>query len=467
MAMATARTDSMLLGAGPLASLDDYLACGGGRALSSARSSGPEAVIAEIRRSGLRGRGGAGFPTATKWQAVQSHPCATRYVVCNAAEGEPGTFKDRWLLRSNPYQVLEGLAIAAFAVGAARAVVAVKRTYEREIRLLRRAIVEMRASGVLGSVPVELVAGPDEYLFGEEKALLEAVEGSDPLPRIFPPYRVGLVARRGSPNPTLVNNPETLANVPLILRDGADRFRSLGTARCPGTMLFTVSGDVRRPGVYELPMGTPLRELLDGAGGGPSRGAALKVVFAGVSARPVTRERFDTPMDFDAMRAIGSALGSGGFVAYDESTCIVRATLQFARFLWVESCAQCPACKQGTREIVEALERIERGAGGQDDVKTALARCGTVTGGSRCALPLGTALTIGGALGSFEVEVREHLGHSCPRPRRVHLPKLVDFDPETRRFTLDRWYRFKRADWTYVAADSGPAPETPRGGEVA
>ena len=188
---------------------------------------------------------------------------------------------------------------------------------------------------MLEGVAVELVAGPDEYLFGEEKALLEVVKGNVPLPRIFPPYQIGLFAQRGSPNPTLVNNAETLANVPAILREGADQFRRVGTEACPGTMLFTLSGDVRRPGVYELPMDTPLRELLEGAGGGPARGTQLKAVFAGVSARVIPRERFDTPLDFDSMRAIGSGLGSGGFVAYEESTCLVKATLAFARFLWI------------------------------------------------------------------------------------------------------------------------------------
>ncbi|HYN16889.1 MAG TPA: SLBB domain-containing protein, partial [Actinomycetes bacterium] len=320
-----------LLGGGPVDGLDDYLARGGGRAIELARSMGPDAVLAELRRSGLRGRGGAGFPTATKWQAIRAHPCPTRYVIGNAAEGEPGTFKDRLLLRHNPYQVLEGLAVAALTVGAADAVVALKRSFQRELRGLRRALAELRAGSMLDGVRLKLVAGPDEYLFGEEKALLEVVEGNDPLPRIFPPYQVGLYAQRGSPNPTLVNNAETLANVPLILREGADRFRERGPAGCPGTMLFTVSGDVRRPGVYELAMGTPLRALLEEAGGGAGAEGPLKAVFAGVSARPITPDRFDTPLDFESMRAIGSGLGSGGFVAYGSSTCIVKATLELAR----------------------------------------------------------------------------------------------------------------------------------------
>jgi NADH-quinone oxidoreductase subunit F len=449
--VAATGTGARLRVATPVAGLDDYLAMGGGRALELARSSAPGEVIAEIAGAGLRGRGGAGFPTATKWEAISSDPCPTRYVVCNAAEGEPGTFKDRWLLRSNPYQVLEGLAVAAHTLAASRAVIAVKLGFAREVLALRRAIAEMGASGVLGTVPVELVTGPDEYLFGEEKAMLEVVEGNDPLPRILPPYRVGLFAARGSPNPTLVNNVETLANVALILREGADRFRSVGPRSCPGTMLFTLSGDVRRPGVYELPMGTPLRELLDGAGGGASHGGALKAVFSGVSARPIPSGRFDTPADFDSMRAIGSELGSGGLIAYEDSTCIVKATLQLARFLWIESCGQCPACKHGAQDIVEALERIERGRGTEDDVRAAVSKCATVTGGARCALPTGTALTVGGALDAFAPEVREHLGRACPRPRPVRLPKFTDLDPGTRRFACDQRYRFKRPDWSYPA----------------
>ncbi|MDP9209029.1 MAG: SLBB domain-containing protein, partial [Actinomycetota bacterium] len=404
------------------------------------------------KASGLRGRGGAGFPTATKWQAVRSHPCPTRYVVCNAAEGEPGTFKDRWLLRHNPYQVIEGLAVAALTVGAASGVLAVKRSFQRERRGLRRALAELAAAGLLDGVSLQVVAGPEEYLFGEEKALLEVVEGNDPLPRIFPPYQVGLFARRGSPNPTLVNNAETLANVPLILREGADRFREAGPAGCPGTMLFTVSGDVRRPGVYELAMGTPLSVLLEQAGGADE---PLKAVFAGVSARPITPDRFGTPLDFESMRSIGSGLGSGGFIAYGSSTCIVKATLSLARFLWVESCAQCPACKHGAGAIVEALERVEGGAGTQADVDAVLAKCGSVTGGARCALPTGTSLTVGGALEAFADEVAAHLGRPCPWPRPVQLPKLADFDTETNQFSYDQRQTSKQPDWTY--AEGGEA----------
>lgn len=200
---------SVLFGHERPSSLDGYIARGGGTALFLALERSPDAVIDEVARSGLRGRGGAGFPTWKKWHVVRSHACPTRYVVCNAADGEPGTFKDRHLIRTDPYPMLEGLAIAAHVVGAAKAFVATKGAFQREVAILRRAVAEMRGSDMLGRVPVEIVEGPDEYLYGEEKALLEVIEGNDPLPRILPPYQVGLFATHGRENPTVVNNAET------------------------------------------------------------------------------------------------------------------------------------------------------------------------------------------------------------------------------------------------------------------
>ena len=211
--------DTVLLLDGSAPSLDAYVEGGGGQGLAAALRQAPEQVIEEIRRSGLRGQGGAGFPTGIKWRTVREDPCPTKYVVCNAAEGEPGTFKDRWLLRMNPYQVLEGLGIAAHAVGAKRAYIGLKAGFQEEVERLRRAMEEMAAGDLLGPVPVELVPGPDEYLFGEEKALLEVIEGNDPVPRIVPPWMEGLFREPGSPNPTAVNNVETLANVPHIQRE--------------------------------------------------------------------------------------------------------------------------------------------------------------------------------------------------------------------------------------------------------
>jgi NADH:ubiquinone oxidoreductase subunit F (NADH-binding) len=385
-----------------------------------------------------------------KWRTVREDPCPTKYVVCNAAEGEPGTFKDRWLLRMNPYQVVEGLGIAAHAVGADRAYIGIKAGFEGEVRRLRRAMEEMAARDLIGPVPMELVEGPDEYLFGEEKALLEVIEGNDPLPRVVPPWMEGLFRQPGSPNPTAVNNVETLANVPHILGEGAEWFRSFGTEDSPGTMVLTLCGDIRHPGVYELPMGFSLRELVYGLGGGPPEGREVKAVFPGASSTVISAEQLDTPLAFDAMLAVGTALGSGGFVVYDDSACVVRATLAFSRFLYVESCAQCPACKHGTGAITALLERIDGGRGSEADLETILARALTVTDAQRCALPTGETLIAQSAIQVFGPEFAEHFGRRCRRPRDLPIPKIVDFDEEAGDFLYDERYGRKRPDWTYA-----------------
>jgi len=448
-----ASVDSILLPDEPLRTLDAYIAREGGKALSIALARSPDEVIDEVMASGLRGRGGAGFPTGVKWRAVRDDPCPTKYLVCNGADGEPGTFKDRWLLRVDPYQVLEGVAIAAHAVGAKKAFIALKGAFEREITIVQRAIAEMQGSDMLGPIKVEVVKGPDEYLFGEEKALLEVIEGNDPLPRILPAYRVGLFATKASSNPTATNNVETLANLPHIVREGAHWFRSFGTQTSPGTMVFTLCGDVRRPGIYELPLGAPLRTLVHDIGGGPPRGRGVKAVVPGASSSMLSSEQLDTPMDFDSMKAVGSGLGSAGFVVYDDSACIVGVTLSFSRFLAIESCAQCPACKLGSEEITGCLARIEQGEGSESDMETTLARTLTVTGGQRCALPTGESLLVQSAIRLFEDEFGEHLGRACPRPRRLPVPKLLDFDEQTRRFVYDDRYRLKRPDWSYQAPE--------------
>jgi NADH-quinone oxidoreductase subunit F len=440
----------ILLADEPVPSVDAYLERGGGRGLAAAWALAPDEVIERVRGSGLRGRGGAGFPTGIKWRTVREDPCPTKYVVCNAAEGEPGTFKDRWLIRANPYLVVEGLGIAAYAIGAERAFIGIKAGFGPEVARLTAAMEEMAERDLVGPVPMELIQGPDEYLFGEEKALLEVIEGNDPLPRIVPPWMEGLFRRPGSPNPTVANNVETLANVPLILDRGPDWFRSFGTEDSPGTMLFTLSGDVRNPGVYELPLGHPLRDLVEGVGGGAPEGRRLKAVFPGASNTIIAPEQLDTPLGFDTMGAVGSGLGSGGFVVYDDSACIVRATLAFSRFLYVESCAQCPACKHGTGAITDLLERIDRGEGSGADVETILARALTVTDAQRCALPTGETLIAQSAIQVFGAEFVEHLGRACPRPRDLSVPKIVDFDGAAGGFRFDDRYHLKQPDWTYA-----------------
>jgi NADH:ubiquinone oxidoreductase subunit F (NADH-binding) len=307
----------------------------------------------------------------------------------------------------------------------------------------------MTKAGLLGAFEIDVFEGPDEYLFGEEKGLMEVLEGNLPMPRILPPFQEGLFATAGSPNPTLVNNVETLANVPHIVHSGAEWFRKLGTESSPGTMLFTISGDVKAPGVYELPLGTPLRTLVEEIAGGPPEGRALKAIFPGASAGVLTPDHLDVPMDFDAMKEVGSGLGSAGFVVYDDSACIVRALLDTSRFLWVESCAQCPACKQGTADITEALERIERGEGTELDLNTALERTTTVTGGQRCALPTGEAQIVSSCIGAFEDEFRNHLNRPCPHPRPLPFAKFLDYEEANGRFVYDEAYRAKGPDWMY------------------
>src|SRR4051795_9110702 len=292
----------LLLPEAPYASLDDYLAEGGGAALPRAVERGPDWVIDELERSGLRGRGGAGFPTARKWHSVRAGGpgLGGAYVVANGAEGEPGTFKDRPLLRANPYQVIEGLCVAATVVGAREAFIAVKASFAPEIAALERALREMADAGLLATAPVTLVSGPEEYLFGEEKGLLEVIEGNARSPRWLPPYLHGLfattpqegwsagqgpssdVAVTGA-NPTLVSNVETFANVPLILTRGADWYRGIGTQETPGPLLATVVGDVVHGGFGEIEPGTPLRQVIERLGGGPRPDRPVKAVLSGFS----------------------------------------------------------------------------------------------------------------------------------------------------------------------------------------
>ncbi|HEY7676382.1 MAG TPA: NADH-ubiquinone oxidoreductase-F iron-sulfur binding region domain-containing protein [Candidatus Methylomirabilis sp.] len=415
----------------PIESLDAYVAGGGGRALARALATLREEVIAQIKASGLRGRGGAGFPAGVKWETVAQDPCPTKYLVCNGAEGEPGTFKDRMLLRRNPYQLLEGMAIASFAINAARAFLCIKKSFEKETAAVSRAVGEMTGRGFFGPAPVELVLGPEDYLFGEEKGLLEVIEGGDPMPREAdrPPYVEGLfVTDPTRRNPAVVNNVETLSNVPHIVLRGPEWFRSLGTADTPGTMVFTVSGDVQRPGVYELPMGTPLRDLISGDAGGLRPGRALKAVCSGVSCAVILPSMLDTPMDFGSLQGAGAGLGSGGFVVYDDTACMVRVAHKLSEFLYVESCGQCTSCKFGTNMATYHLHRLIHGGGTAGDVEYALEGAAMAPHANRCYLPVEHSLLIPSIVRSFRAEFEAHYGRGCQSCRAAVLPKILDFD---------------------------------------
>ncbi|MDJ0959587.1 MAG: NADH-ubiquinone oxidoreductase-F iron-sulfur binding region domain-containing protein [Acidimicrobiia bacterium] len=426
---------SILLNDEPVDSVAAYAAAGGGGALAVLDRSGPAEVIRTIRDSGLRGRGGAGFPTGVKWSGLAAADADRKFVVCNAAEGEPGTFKDRWLMRTNPYQLLEGLVLAGLSVGAERAYIGIKEKFTPEIERLTAAIDEMDGAGLLGGVPIEVVLGPDDYLFGEEKGLLEVIEGRDPLPRLYPPYVTGLFSEGDDANPALVNNVETLSNVPHIVRNGADWFRSFGTEDTPGTMVFSVGGDVRREGVVELEMGTPLSFLLYVIGQGFEAGRRPKLITSGVSNRPLTLGDLDVPMDFGSLAAIGSGLGSGGFTAYDDTVCVAQVGAALSAFLYRGSCGQCPPCKLGSETITERFTRLTIGGGDIAAIEDIAAWVLRVTDSNRCGLGAGQQALARGILDGFPDDLAHHVGgDACHSDRTVAAPVIEDWEPAEGRF---------------------------------
>jgi NADH:ubiquinone oxidoreductase subunit F (NADH-binding) len=360
-------------------------------------------------------------------------------VVCNAAEGEPGTFKDRWLMRSNPYQLLEGIAIACAATGAAAAFIGTKERFVDEVAALERAAGEMEAAGLLGDVTISIVPGPDDYLFGEEKALLEVIEGRDPLPRLYPPYVEGLFGdQRGESYSVVVNNVETLSNVPHVAAYGPGAYRSLGTEASPGTMVFTIGGDVERETVVEMELGTPFSRLLAEAGGARG-GGDIVMVANGVSNRPLTPAELDLPMDFDSMKAAGTGLGSGGFTVYDSSACVAQVAAALSAFLYDGSCGQCPPCKLGTEEISRGFGALASGGPGMSELEDVAAWAIRVTDSNRCGLGAAQRALADGVLTAFPEHLAAHVaGSSCPTDRVVEAPVIVDWDREAGRFTYKR-----------------------------
>ncbi len=466
MKQSAAMTVRYLLADEPVTSVDAWLEAGGGLGLARAVELGPQLTIKELALAGLRGRGGAGFPTSRKWAGVRDAGGTHRYVVANAAEGEPATFKDRAILRSNPYQVVEGLLIAAATMEAAQAFVGVKASFTREREALARALAEMQSAGLGSDISVSIVAGPDEYLFGEEKALLEVIEGHAPLPRVLPPFQHGLFAtapqtgwesheaepghREGhESNPTLVNNVETLASVPHILARGAEWFRGMGTDESPGNVVATVVGDVAHPGVREVELGTPLADVIEEVGGGALPGRTLKAVLSGAANPVVTSEQLGTPLAYESFAAIGSGMGAAGFAVFDDTACMVDVARQYSRFLWIESCGQCPPCKLGSESITAHLDAIEEGRGTDDDVTLIGAELRRVTDGNRCYLAVQEQVLVSSILRNFSEEFAAHLEGACPRPRPDLLAaKIVDLTDG--RVTYDERQRWKLPDWTYA-----------------
>ena len=465
---------SRLLPPEPVTRLEQHVQASGGRGLDAARRLGAQGVIEHLSAAGLRGRGGAGFPTGRKWQAVREHAAQTipATVVVNAAEGEPGTFKDRELLRRNPFLALEGALIAALAVGADGVIVATKESFTREVRLVRAAVDAVLAAGWAGGIEIGVFEGPSEYLYGEETGLLEVLDGRPPLPRIAPPYRHGVeevseddedprefmdAAGGETPAPpTLVQNIESLANVPGILAEGPRWYREVGTDASPGTIICTITGDTQRAGVGEVPMGTPLRQVIEEIGGGPRPGHSIRAVMSGVANPLIAGDLLDTPVSFEAMEAIGSGLGSAGFIVFDDTADLAAVAHGVARFLAVESCGQCTPCKEDGLALAGLLDRVRRSDSNDLDLLAVDDHLRSVADSARCFLAHQQQRVLGSITTEFAEDLRVHAeGKVDPAPDVLIAP-IVDLVDGVA--ILDEGQATKQPDWTHDPVDSGQWP---------
>ncbi len=463
-------------------SLEQYLDRRGGEGLAMARAMTPEAIIERLEASGLRGRGGAGFPTGTKWRTMVENRSSTAptTVVVNGAEGEPGTFKDRSILRRNPYHVLEGALVAARAVGADHVVVAMKGSFVQEVGRVRAAIAEAEATGWSDGVGLEVFEGPDEYLYGEETALLETIDGRYPFPRIAPPFRRGIEPvelRRANATaaigasgrvemagpggvtdaaPALVDNVETLANVARIIQRGAAWFRTVGTDASPGTIVCTVTGSTVRHGVAEVIMGTPLRQVIDTIGGGALPGRTIKAVMPGVANGLVTEEHLDVGVSYEAMSAIGSGVGSGGFIVFDDTVDLAAVAAGVSRFLGVESCGQCTPCKLGGLALSDLLADVSLSNAAQRDLEAIETRVSTVADQARCYLAQQHHVVVRSVLDLFPAEIRAHIESRAEPVAPYLVTELVDIRNGVA--VQDERFADKQPDWSYDAESTGKSP---------
>ncbi|MBI4727993.1 MAG: NADH-quinone oxidoreductase subunit NuoF [Acidobacteria bacterium] len=400
------------------------LASGGYEALRKALATPPAAVTEMVKVAGLRGRGGAGFPTGVKWGFIKRDEPPT-YLVCNADEGEPGTFKDRELMERDPHQLIEGMVIASWAIGAAESYVYCRGEFAFAARRVERAISEAYERGTLGrnifgsgfDHDVILHRGAGAYICGEETALLESLEGRRGQPRVRPPFpaQEGLYAR-----PTVINNVETISCVPHIVANGPEWFRKFGTEKSPGTKIFSVSGDVERPGNYEVPFGTPARVLIEELAGGITGGRKLKAYTpGGASSTPVFgASKLDVNMDWESVQAAGSLLGTGAMMVFADDACVVRAMERFMRFYARESCGKCTPCREGTYWLAQIMRRLEAGQGRDEDLDLMMDVQANIGGRSFCALgDFATAPVISVAK-EFVDEARLHIRNKgCPFER--------------------------------------------------
>ncbi len=402
-----------------LANLDKYVKAGGYQALRKVLTEkmSSEAIIAEVKASGLRGRGGAGFPTGLKWSFMPRNYQGEKYLVCNSDEGEPGTCKDRDILRYNPHMLIEGMAIAAYAMGVKAGYNYVHGEIFEAYEVMEAACEEARKAGYLGKnilgfdfeFDLHNHMGYGAYVCGEETALLESIEGKKGQPRFKPPFPAsfGLYGK-----PTTINNTETFASIPYIINNGGQKFADLGVPNSGGIKLFSVSGHVNNPGNFELPMGAPFKTLLEMAGG-VRNGHKLKAVIPGGSSMPVLPGEImmDVNMDFDSIQKAGSYLGSGAVIVMDETTCMVRALERLSYFYFEESCGQCTPCREGTGWLYRIVHRIEKGEGRPEDLDLLLDLCNNIAGRTICALGDAAAWPVQGMLKHYRKEFEYHIEH--------------------------------------------------------
>ena len=399
-----------------LATLDGYAKRGGYEMLRKALQMEPEEVLHEMLESGVRGRGGAGFAMGKKMSFIPKG-AMDKYLVCNADESEPGAFKDRELIQKNPHRLIEGIIIGAYAIGANKSFIFIRGEYQHQADILDAALAEARAAGYVGerilgsdhTLDLVVHRGAGAYICGEETALLDALEGKRGNPRLKPPFPAVQGLYRG---PTLINNVETLMNVPVVLRMGGAEYAKTGTQTSTGTKVVSISGCVRRPGNYEVVLGTPSREIIFGLAGGPPEGRSIKAWFPGGSSAPVlpgTDEYLDLPYDFDSLAKAGSMLGSGSIIVIDDSIAIVDVALKTAKFYRHESCGKCTPCREGTNWTVKMLERIQTGEATPMDLDIMASVQEQIIGNCLCVLGDSMAMPIGAMIKHFRGEFEAHI----------------------------------------------------------
>jgi bidirectional [NiFe] hydrogenase diaphorase subunit len=413
--------------------IEEYIAAEGYRALVHALAEmAPAQIVQEVSKSGLRGRGGAGYPTGLKWGTVAKTIGTTKYVICNADEGDPGAFMDRSVLESDPHRVLEGMIVAGYAVGASQGYIYVRAEYPLAIKRLQTAIREARRLGFLGSqicntrfsFDIEIRIGGGAFVCGEETALIASIEGRRGTPRPRPPFpaQSGLWEM-----PTLINNVETYANVPTILRRGGEWYASLGTKKSKGTKVFALCGKVRNVGLIEVPMGTPLRQIIFEIGGGVPEGHRFKAVQTGGPSGGCIPEQFlDLPVDYESLKEVGSIMGSGGMIVMDDTACMVNVARYFMEFCMSESCGKCIPCRAGTAQMFELLTRMTTGTATLNDLNLLEELCDMVSSTSLCGLGQSAPNPVLSTLRYFREEYTEHIVDKHCRAGVCECNKLAE-----------------------------------------